>query len=82
MLMAAREGGQMMRHVFGGVFGFFLAVGGLTAADPAPEAKTGIKVGEKAPDFKLKDQAGAEQSLSAMIKDGPVAIVFFRSASW
>jgi len=72
----------MMRRVFGGVLGLFLAVGGLTAADPAPEAKTGIKVGEKAPEFKLKDQAGAEQSLAAMIKDGPVAIVFFRSASW
>ncbi len=53
-----------------------------TAADPAPEDKTGIKVGEKAPDFKLKDQTGVERSLSTMLKDGPVAIVFYRSASW
>jgi hypothetical protein len=57
-----------------------LAVG-LIAADP-PEEKTGLKVGEKAPDFKLKDQTGTERSLEALRKDGPVALVFFRSASW
>jgi cytochrome oxidase Cu insertion factor (SCO1/SenC/PrrC family) len=51
------------------------------AADPPPE-KTGIKVGEKAPEFKLKDQSGEERTLSAMLKDGPVALVFYRSASW
>ncbi|QDU21025.1 thioredoxin domain-containing protein [Urbifossiella limnaea] len=51
------------------------------AADPAPE-KTGIKVGEKAPAFKLKDQAGTERDLAALLKDGPVALVFYRSAGW
>jgi hypothetical protein len=51
------------------------------AADPPPE-KTGIKVGEKAPEFKLKDQTGEERALSTMLKDGPVALVFYRSASW
>ncbi|MBX9579014.1 MAG: redoxin domain-containing protein [Gemmataceae bacterium] len=51
------------------------------AADPPPE-KTGIKVGEKAPAFKLKDQSGEEQELAALLKSGPVALVFYRSASW
>ncbi len=60
-----------------------LAVSGLArAADPAPDEKTGIKVGEKAPAFKLKDQTGTERELAALLKDGPVALVFYRSASW
>lgn len=54
---------------------------GAPAADPPPE-KTGIKVGEMAPTFKLKDQAGTERELAALLKDGPVALVFYRSASW
>lgn len=54
---------------------------GASAADPPPE-KTGIKVGEKAPAFKLKDQTGTERELAALLKDGPVALVFYRSASW
>jgi hypothetical protein len=51
------------------------------AADP-PEDKTGLKLGEKAPNFKLKDQSGTERSLEAVRNDGPVALVFFRSAAW
>ena len=63
-------------------FGFLIGTGVASAADPAPDEKTGIKVGEKAPEFKLKDQAGEERALSALLKDGPVALVFFRSAGW
>jgi hypothetical protein len=42
----------------------------------------GVKVGDKAPDFKLTDQTGAERSLGDFLKNGPVALVFHRSASW
>ena len=42
----------------------------------------GVKVGEKAPEFALKDQLGKVIKLSEMRKDGPVALVFHRSASW
>lgn len=53
------------------------------AADPAPEEKTGLKVGEKAPKFTLKDQAGKERKLDDFLADGTtVAVVFYRSASW
>jgi hypothetical protein len=54
-----------------------------SAADkePAPD-KTGLKVGEKAPTFTLKDQAGKERSLDEFLKTGKVAIVFYRSAAW
>ncbi len=51
-------------------------------ADDAPPERTGIKVGEKAPDFTLTDQAGKQRSLGEFLKNGPVALVFFRSASW
>ncbi len=52
------------------------------AADPAPEGKTGLKTGEKAPAFKLKDQNGKERELAEFVKQGKVALVFYRSASW
>ena len=67
---------------FGFLIGAGVAAGVAAATAPAPDEKTGIKVGENAPEFKLKDQAGKERALSALLKDGPVALVFYRSASW
>ena len=52
------------------------------AADPAPEQKTGLKIGTKAPAFTLKDQNGKERELAEFVKRGKVALVFYRSASW
>jgi hypothetical protein len=54
----------------------------LAGAADAPVEKTGLKVGTKAPEFALKDQDGKERSLKGLLKDGPIALVFFRSASW
>ena len=54
----------------------------LSAADPAPETKTGLPVGAKAPAFALKDQSGQERSLDEFLKKGNVALVFYRSADW
>jgi AhpC/TSA family len=71
-----------MNHFWGVAFGLLVGAGAVLGADPAPDEKTGLKVGEKAPEFKLKDQAGEERTLSTMLKDGPVALVFYRSASW
>ena len=48
----------------------------------ASEDMTGIKVGEKAPDFELKAQDGKTYKLSEVAKKGTVALVFFRSADW
>ena len=42
----------------------------------------GLKVGVKAPAFKLKDQSDKDVALSDILKKGPVALVFYRSASW
>src|ERR1051325_9420259 len=43
---------------------------------------TGLEIGERAPAFTLKDQDGKEVSLGALLKNGPVALVFYRSADW
>ena len=55
---------------------------GSAVAAPPPEEKTGPKVGEKAPEFTLKDQDGKDRALKDLLKDGPVALVFYRSAAW
>ncbi len=47
----------------------------------SPE-KPGLPVGKPAPAFTLKDQNDKEVSLSSLLKKGPVALVFFRSAEW
>ena len=49
---------------------------------PAPVEQTGLKVGEPAPTFTLKDQEGKERSLDEFLKKGKVALVFYRSADW
>ena len=46
------------------------------------EEQTGLKVGEKAPKFTLKDQEGKERSLDEFLGKGKVALVFYRSADW
>ena len=56
--------------------------GASQAADKDPDERTGIKIGEKAPSFALEDQAGKERKLEEFLKNGKVAIVFYRSASW
>ena len=49
---------------------------------PAPQDQTGLKVGEKAPKFTLKDQDGKDRSLDDLLESGKVALVFYRSAGW
>ena len=61
--------------------GLWLAVAA-SAADKAPEEKTGLKVGTKAAAFTLKDQAGKQRTLNEFLKQGKVALVFYRSARW
>jgi cytochrome oxidase Cu insertion factor (SCO1/SenC/PrrC family) len=51
-------------------------------ADDAPDERTGLKLGTRAPAFTLKDQHGKERSLDEFLKKGKVALVFYRSAGW
>lgn len=58
---------------------------GASKETDAPARKTAAKrisAGDTAPDFKLKDQNGNEQSLADMLKKDKVALVFYRSADW
>ena len=52
------------------------------AAAPASPETTGLAVGQKAPWFTLKGQNDRDVSLATLLKKGPVALVFFRSADW
>ena len=52
------------------------------AAEPAAPEKSGLSVGQKAPVFTLKDQNDRDVSLGSLLKKGPVALVFYRSADW
>jgi len=59
----------------------------LAAVLPAAEGNAatmmpGLKVGDHAAAFTLKNSAGADVSLSDLVKNGPVALVFVRSADW
>lgn len=38
----------------------------------------GIRIGEKAPDFNLKDQNGEDVNLYKLLKDGPVVMTWYR----
>ena len=42
----------------------------------------GRKVGDTAADFTLKNAAGQDVALKALLKQGKVALVFYRSADW
>jgi cytochrome oxidase Cu insertion factor (SCO1/SenC/PrrC family) len=48
----------------------------------AEQEQPGLKVGESAPKFTLKDQEGSDRSLNELLEKGPVALVFYRSADW
>ncbi len=58
-----------------------MALGAITAEPAAPE-KVGLDVGQKAPAFTLKDQNDREVALDSLLKNGQVALVFYRSADW
>ena len=47
-------------------------------ANQMPNA--GLKVGEKAPDFSLKNPNGKTVKLSALLKKGPIVLTFYRGA--
>ena len=45
-------------------------------------SKLGPQVGERVPDFRLRDQAGREQTLQSIIGRRGAMLVFVRSADW
>ena len=52
------------------------------AAVPPDVTRLGPQVGEKVPDFTLPDQNGRRRSLSSLMGDTGLVLVFNRSADW
>src|SRR4051812_17161735 len=70
----------MNRHLLVSILlGTLLVPTGFAAEEPQ---KPGLEVGQRAPFFALKDQTGKEIALEELLKKGPVALVFHRSADW
>ena len=65
-----------------------LAISCLAAAlpavgqEPVRLGEHGLKVGEKAPAFRLQSAEGQEYTLTNLLARGKVALVFYRSANW
>jgi peroxiredoxin len=59
-----------------------LLAAALAAHGQAVPQKSEIAIGQRAPSFTLKDQNDREISLDALLKKGPVAVVFIRSVEW
>lgn len=57
---------------------WFALTAGLTAAADMP----GLKVGDEAPNFTLMSGTGTEVTLAELRENGPVVLVFVRSADW
>jgi len=49
-----------------------------SVAGIAQDKPEGLFINSKAPEFKLKDQSGIDQSLKELRKKGPVVVVFYR----
>ena len=48
----------------------------------AAESPPGLAIGQKAPAFTLRNADGKDVALETLLKRGPVALVFYRSADW
>ena len=63
-----------------------LAQAHLVAQQPASAkidvSKLGPKVGERVPDFELKDQSGKTRNLDSIMGPKGAMLVFIRSADW
>ncbi|HVE60979.1 MAG TPA: redoxin domain-containing protein, partial [Chitinophagaceae bacterium] len=57
------------------LFCFFIGASIKSIAQDKPE---GLFINSKAPDFKVQDQSGVEQSLKELRKKGPVVLIFYR----
>lgn len=54
----------------------------LPAAVPVDVQRLGPQVGERVPDFTLRDQSGATRTLASVLGPEGALLVLFRSADW
>jgi hypothetical protein len=60
--------------------GALLSIGLVVAMIPLAEG--GVAVGERAPEFTLRDANGEVHALADLLGDEILALLFFRSADW
>lgn len=65
----------MLATAVWGLFGWFVALQNRNVA-------SGIEIGERAPDFALRDQTGRVRSLHDLSGAKGLLLVFVRSADW
>jgi cytochrome oxidase Cu insertion factor (SCO1/SenC/PrrC family) len=67
-----------------GIIAAVLSVAGLGAQPRAAidVARLGPQVGERVPDFALRDQSGAARTLQSVMGARGLMLVFIRSADW
>jgi hypothetical protein len=58
------------------------AIAGQSARSPVDVTKLGPQVGDRVPDFSLRDQTGREQTLRSIMGPKGAMLVFYRSADW
>jgi cytochrome oxidase Cu insertion factor (SCO1/SenC/PrrC family) len=67
-------------------FAFVAALGATSVQSPARKpidvSALGPQVGERVPDFNLKDQHGQSRTLQSIMGPKGAMLVFFRSADW
>jgi peroxiredoxin len=65
--------------IFAGIT-LLLAIGGIFIIMFSDDSvvKTGLEIGDKAPDFSGIDQNGNELSLNGLVEKGPVVLIFYR----
>ena len=68
-------------------FALTVALVGVTLPAQSPRtridvSKLGPQVGERVPDFTLKDATGKERTLQSIMGPKGAMLVFFRSADW
>jgi hypothetical protein len=64
---------------------FLIAAGATAQTQPRQKidvSKLGPQVGERVPDFSLKDQNGTTQTLKTIMGPKGAMLVFLRSADW
>lgn len=65
-----------MKKLFSLTFILFLSI--FVFAQTETVYPTGLKIGDKAPDFQMVDQNGKKVHLANLLRQGPVVLVFYR----
>ena len=52
------------------------------AEEDSPSREIGLRIGEQAPEFALRDQSGRTRKFVDFRGKGIVALLFYRSADW